>query len=272
MYEDVIELIGKEAGPTSIILAGVHGNERCGVEALNKIAPSLEINRGKVFILYGNPRAIEQDIRFTEANLNRMFRLDEEISEEEKGSYEYSRAQFLKKYLDQSDVLLDIHASYTPKSPTFIICEENSRNITKNLPFEIVVSGFDQVEPGGTDYYMNTTGKIGICVECGYLKDAQSVENAEKSIHAFLCARGHKDDEKQKIDQTNIQMYKIYLSETNFELAKEFYDFEEIKSGQIIGKDGEKEIFAPKDSIILFARNIKKAGDEAFLLGEYKKI
>src|ERR1700674_4153678 len=114
MTDEVIELIGKEKGSTSMILVGVHGDEKCGVEAINKILPNLQIEKGRVLIAYGNPRAIELNIRFTEANLNRMFKSNDHLSESDKKSYEYKRAQFLKKYLDQADALLDVHASFTP--------------------------------------------------------------------------------------------------------------------------------------------------------------
>lgn len=271
MYENIIELIGKEPGPTSMILVGVHGNEICGVKALNKTLPTLEIQKGKVLFAYGNPRAIEQNVRYTETNLNRMFKPSENLSEKEKISYEYSRAQFLKKNFNQVDVLLDIHASFTPTSQRFIICEPNSKEITKYLPFSLIVSGFDQVEPGGTDYYMNSIGKIGICVECGYLGDQKSVDIAEESILAFLHAREHIVGEKQVSKQDYIQMYSIHITKNNFKLAKEFSDFEEIKFNQLIGLDEQEEVRAQKDSIILFARNVEKGGDEAFLLGEKKK-
>ena len=271
MYEKIIELMGKEPGPTSMILVGVHGNETCGVEALNKILSTLEIQKGRVFFAYGNPRAIEQNVRYTEKNLNRMFKSEETLSEKEKGSYEYSRAKFLKKYFNQVDVLLDIHASFTPTSQRFIICEPNSKEITKYLPFSLIVSGFDQVEPGGTDYYMNCIGKIGICVECGYLGDQKSVDIAEESIFAFLRACGHVAGEEQVFNQNYVQMYSIYITKNNLKLTKEFSDFEEIKSGQLIGLDGQEELRAQKDSIILFARNVEKGEDEAFLLGEKKK-
>ena len=39
MFEEITQLTGKEKGPASIILAGVHGDEKCGVEALKKILP-----------------------------------------------------------------------------------------------------------------------------------------------------------------------------------------------------------------------------------------
>src|SRR3989338_915503 len=133
MFEECIQVHGKGDGPTSIILAGIHGNETCGIEAVTKILPSLEIDRGRVLIGYGNPRAIEKNVRFTEANLNRMFKDDDLFSEDDKGSYEYKRAQFLKSYLDKADALLDVHASFTPNAKPFIICETNAKGVVEYL-------------------------------------------------------------------------------------------------------------------------------------------
>jgi len=263
-----IEYIGKKKGPTSIILVGVHGNEVCGIKALEKLLPSFQIERGRVLIGYGNPRAIKKGIRYVEENLNRMFRPNNKLSIKEKQSYEYSRAQILKKYLNQSSALLDIHSSNTPQSRPFIICEKLGRKITKYLSIGLVVYGFDHVEPGGTDYYMNQNNKIGICVECGYTKGKKAIDIATKSILAFLASRKHINKTLRIYKQTFIQMYKLYKTEKDFTLSKQFEDFENISRGQIIGRDGKKEISVKQYSVILFARNSNKSDQEAFLLGE----
>ena len=271
MNESPLELIGQKEGATSIILVGVHGNERCGIKAFEKLLPILEIETGRVLFMYGNPKAIEQNMRSTEANLNRMFKPDNLLSEQEKQSYEYTRSQTLKKYLDQADVLLDIHASFTPESRAFIICEQNAKDIVKHLPFDLLVHGFDNVEPGGTDYYMNSKGKIGVCIECGYLDDPNSENIAQKSILSFLAAQGHISEPTKEYSQAEISMYSIYLTETdNFILSKTFRDFEKVTKGQLIGMDGERGVRADRDSIILFAQNRTNAGDEGFLLGTIK--
>ncbi|MDE1919095.1 MAG: succinylglutamate desuccinylase/aspartoacylase family protein [Patescibacteria group bacterium] len=269
MSEEITELIGKEEGPTSIILAGIHGNEQCGVEALKKILPSLKIEKGNVLFGYGNPRAIEANKRYTETNLNRMFKNNELLSKKEKESYEYQRAQFLKTYLGKAEALLDIHASSTPNSKVFAICEANAKGIIEYLPVDLVVSGFDDVQPGGTDYYMNSIGKVGICVECGYLGSPESIKTAEESIFAFLKARGHLSNDIAAKRQSHVRMYDLYFTRTdNFTLSKPFADFEEIKKGQVVGTDGGEEVKTGKNSVILFARNRGRVGDEAFLLGE----
>lgn len=268
MREEIIELKGEAPGPTSIILAGVHGDELCGPLAFEKILPNLTIERGQVFFGYGNPQAIEKNVRQLETNLNRMFKSDEDLNEQDKNSYEYKRAQFLKIYLDQSSALLDIHASSDPKSPPFIICEANGEETARCLPVNLVVSGFDKIEPGGTDYYMNKNGNIGVCIECGYRGDPTTSQTAETAIINFLISRGHITGSIETHKQSPIKIFNLYFSQTNhFRLAKDFADFTKIKSGEIIGLDGNKEIRAPKDCAILFAQNTNKIGDEAFLLG-----
>lgn len=269
--EEFVEIIGKEAGPTSVILAGVHGDEHGGIEALQKLLPTLRIEKGRVFFGYGNPRAIEANKRFTDANLNRMFRPDSLLSEEEKMSYEYSRAQFIKKYLDQADALLDLHASYVPDGKPFIICEPIARDIVDFLPVQTVVFGFDQVQPGGTDYYMNKRGGMGVCVECGYLDDISSVHIASESILSFFGAMGHAKPANRSLARSYFSIYEMYMAKTDsFTLDKPFVDFERVLAGQLIGVDGDKEVHTQKEGIILFARDCKKVGEEAFLLGEQK--
>ena len=272
MPDEIIELKSVKKGPTSIVLVGVHGNEVCGIEALKNILPKLKVTKGRVLFGYGNPKAIKANKRFLEANLNRMFKENKLLSKNDKESYEYSRAQFLKKYLKQADALLDIHASFTPNSRSFAICEPKARRIARYLPVNLVVSGFNKLEAGGTDYYMSSIGKIGICVECGYLGDAKSVKVAEKSILAFLGARGNIMKKSSPKKQSYTQMNDLYTTKTNnFVLTKLFDDFEKVSKGQIIGIDGKEKVVAKKDGIILFARNRKQVGDEAFLFGQHKK-
>lgn len=269
MREEVVVLRGAKTGPTSIVLGGVHGDETCGVNALTTLLPTLSIERGTVYVAYGNPRAIALNKRFTETNLNRMFKND--VSNADKTSYEYDRAKFLKTYLNKAGALLDVHASFTPESTRFAICEPNARGIVEYLPVDLVVSGFDAIEPGGTDYYMNKIGKIGICVECGYLGDPDSNRIATESIVQFLIARGHINGVPMRRSQSSVRIHSLYLSKTDFTLVKSFKDFEKIAKDELIGFDGTKEIRAPEDSVILFARNVS-ANDEAFLLGTWNSF
>jgi succinylglutamate desuccinylase len=271
MSYDIVEMQGKSPGPTSIIMAGVHGNERCGVNAFKKLLPTLKLESGRILFVYGNPRAIDKRTRCTETDLNRMFKNSRDITSTEKRSYEYKRAQLLKKYLNKGTALLDIHASNTPKSERFIICEKNAFNLVKYMDFKKVVSGFDSIEPGGTDYYMNKIGNVGICIECGYNKSKESTQIAINGILSFLRARKHISGKKPTFKQRYYNMYLLYKQKSvRFKLSKQFGDFDKVKLAECIGVDGEKSVKSPKPGIILFARNTKRVGEEVFLLGTVK--
>src|SRR6266550_6480878 len=108
MIESFIRKVGSSEaeGPKSVILSGVHGNERPGIEAFEKVLSGIQIDVGIVWFGFGNSQAIRKSVRYTETDLNRMFKPVELLSPSERNSYEYRLAQQIKKYLNQADVLL----------------------------------------------------------------------------------------------------------------------------------------------------------------------
>jgi succinylglutamate desuccinylase len=263
------EVLGKKPGPTSVILAGVHGNELPGIKVIIKMMRTLRVKRGRVLLVLGNPNAIASGKRKTEQNLNRMFRKKRLLTNEERLSYEGLRATYIKSFLNQADALLDVHASETKKTRPFVICESNGFGIAKHLPFGLIVSGFDKVSPGGTDEYMNLKGKLGLCVECGYIKDPKAVRRADTAIRSFLAAMGHipfPKHHKPRV-QKRMRLRSIYHNqEAPFKLAKPWDDFETIRRGTIVGMDGKNPVRAKKDFVIIFPDNCNTVGEEAFYL------
>jgi len=274
MKFDFLHIKGKQPGEISVILAGVHGNEVCGIKAIEELLPTLAINNGEVIIGWGNPRAIEKCSRQFQANLNRMFKDKKEILKADRSSFEYDRAQLIKLYLNQASALLDIHACSTPNSRPFIICEKNAREIVQYLPFNLIVSGFDRIQPGGTDYYMNKIGRVGICIECGYGFDVRAVDLAKKSVTAFLQIRGHVDGKKspRRYRKKRMEIFYMHVTKNNFRVKTKLPDFSKIQSGQIVGYDGDEAIKCDRDCRLLFATNRSKANEEAFILAEDKNL
>lgn len=269
--DQIILKQGKKEGHTSVVLAGVHGNEKCGVNALDLILPDLEIECGKVYFIYGNPEAIKLNKRFTEYNLNRAFGDPTNYSEEIRESYEYKRSLVIKKYLDEASALLDIHSAARPTEP-FIFCESVSFETACMLPedFKRIVSGSDDVEPGATDGYMSQRNKIGLCIECGQHDAVHVTDLATRSIFSFLKARKHISGET-KIQKNRVHAkltYAYYTKTDSFILTKDFDDFTEVTKGEIIGKDGDLNVCAPFTGLIVFARNCEKKNTEGFLMGK----
>lgn len=272
---EVITKKGKLPGKTSVIIAGIHGNEVCGVEAFKLLLPTLKIQRGTVHFIYGNPNAIKLGYRYTDGDLNRLFRSDGNFSNEERNSYEYHRSREILPYLDSADVLLDIHASNTEDSIPFFICENIAFPIIQEMGIETVVSGFDSLQPGGSDYYMNSRNAIGICLECGYVKDPRSTDIAVRGIQEFLVAQNHLEPSEDMTfdDKRYFEMKYMHLTKTdNFTPEKKFRDFEKVEKEQVIGRDGSEEIYAPDNGIVMFVRDGDGINQEAFLWGQEIKI
>lgn len=254
-------------GPTLLVLGGVHGDEPCGVELVERTAsePSaFAPRRGKIVCALGNPAAIAAKKRFVTHNLNRLFLPSDEGNP--CTCPEHERARQLRPLLRSADVLLDIHASYTPKSEPFLICERNALPIVLGVPVPTVCFGFDAVQPGGTDYFMNAAGKIGICVECGYLGDASN-DIAERSLLAVMRGMGMADgDGVGDAKKTLLEATLLYVTRENFRVASPFADFDRVRRGEIIGHDGAEPVLAEDDASILFARDCGGPGEEAFVL------
>ena len=139
------------------------------------------------------------------------------------------------------------------------------------MPFNLVSHGWNKLEPGGTDYYMNYLGKNSICVECGQHADSKSIKRAKESIMTFLKIMGNIDDQNIEITahkQRIVEVKYIYITKNNFTPVKNFYDFEPIKKGALIGTDGEGEITANSDGCVIFCKKYEGESKEAFLIGE----
>lgn len=265
--ETIIKKTSEHPGKTLAVFCGVHGNERAGIIAVEKAIQELVITAGTVYFVFANPRAIEAGKRFVEKNLNRCF-----YAGQSGNTYEETRAQELMALLDTCDALLDVHASNTPDTTPFIITDSGF-DVAKVLPFEIIAEGFDQVEAGGTDGYMKNSGKVGVCVECGFSGESERYGDlAFTSILQFLKFYGAIEGSavpthNQKILYVDRVQKVTYDSYT---LTKTFSDFEIVPKGFIIARDDTHEYSADRESVILFANPGKPIGAESYVLGYWK--
>lgn len=266
----IYTLTGPEPGKNVVLLAGVHGDETSGIEACKRILPSLRLDAGSATFAFGNLDAIREGKRFIESNLNRMFQNDAALSAVQRASAEYRRSRELMPLLEKADVLLDLHSSGTPDSIPFLICEPRSYEIAKHLPGTIISSGWDDVQPGGTDSFVNTSGGKGICFESGYHKDPSAIDRAEQAVYAFLTATGNLLGTRTEAtsEKTYMRVSRLHKTQENFVPARGFKDFEQVKQGELIGTDGTQDVCASEDGFVLFVRPRSSPGEEAFLFAE----
>ena len=293
-------------GPISVILGGIHGNESCGVYVIHNIMQDpnlLSITQGKVFFLYGNIKAIQQQVRHVDYDLNRMFFDDvSHLSQEQTKSYAYQRMTEIRTYLRQADALLDLHSVSNHEAQPFVICEKNGLHLAQQMNVAVMCSGLDEIHPGGTDGYMNQLDKIGICLEAGQHDDPQAITRTLDGIKQFLKGMGHCDEASQSnshltahstidsavrstshhldpyhsiesfdSDQTprHLKVVAIYKNQYGpFTLAKNFKEFELIHQGQLIGYDENKAIHAPYNAFIMFAQSQLELHQECYCLAQ----
>lgn len=264
----VIEKIGREQGKTAVILAGVHGNELSGVSAFDELIPSLEIKSGKVIFIYANLEAIKQDKRFVEFNLNRCFFpvQPKEIS----GTLEGKTAKEIMPYLDNADFLLDLHASNSPNSMPFVISDENSIELARFLPCEVISLGWDRFEKGSTEFFMHLNKKKGICFEAGYINDTKSIEISKKAIIGFLAGLGFIEEENTEgLERKYFKIISIYRNRNaKFKKSREFADFEILKEDTLIGWDGNRDVRVKSGFAVVFVRDRDEFNGECFLVAE----
>lgn len=266
----VIPRVGRKSGPSVAVFCGVRGNERAGIMAVERLINELEIDAGSVYFVFANQPAIERNVRLIDANLNRLFVRHEPVTD----VYESRRAAELMNLLDSCDALLDLHSYRAPilreKSLPFAICEAVSDSIVQCLPISTVVHGFSAVQEGGTDGYMFSQGKVGICVELGALECSEMfVELGIATVKAFLSAMGcivSGSDIVKTVQRllTLQMMYKKTHEDCRFACA--FNSFDLIGANEPIVIENSHVFSTNVDSIILFPNVTGPIGTEIFIL------
>ena len=263
----IVEKKGILPGKTVLLLAGVHGNEVCGVKAFDNLIPIIQVERGTVIFCYANLEAIQQNKRLIETNMNRCF-LDEQ-PENVKNTIEGRTAKEIMQLMKKSDILLDIHASNSIESTPFIIAEPESWEYARIIQFNNITYNWDEYEKGATESYMHIAGKKGIAIECGYINNPKGQEIAEQTILIVLQKAGAIQGELPEENKKQ-EVYKIEGLHINknapFKKIKEFADFEYISKQTIIGYEGITPIHAEEGYHILFVRDREQTGQECFLI------
>ncbi len=254
----------KNPWKTTTIIVWVHGNELSWVNAMDEILKDIEITSGKVYFIYANLKALEINNRIFEKNLNRCF-----LENNTWSTYEDKRAIEITPYLRDSDYLLDVHNTIgIQNSIPFLISEH--KDLWKYFDVDLIISWFDDLHPGWSDGFMNTIGKIWLCLESGNIYDPKWPGIARNWIINFLKFTWNiKGKAIIKENQEFINFDKIYKNETaSFKFSKEFADFERINIWQILAYDWWKTIISDREWYIVFSYNPKNIWDECFCIGK----
>jgi uncharacterized protein len=212
-------------GKKLIVLGAVHGSEKCGTVAIQRVISEFESSaialvRGQVtFVPITNPKAYAQDTRNGDRNLNRRLRPESEPRE-----FEDLVANWLCPLLKAHDVLLDLHSFQAEGQAFATLGPENNQGalepfkwaseemaLIQRLGVSRAVDGWlatyavgverrratradelgnTDLDPQygvGTTEYMRSQGGYAITLECGQHSDPNAPEVGYRAIHNALA-------------------------------------------------------------------------------------
>lgn len=220
--------------PELAIVGGIHGDEPCGVRAVERLleeAPDVAV---PVALVIANEPALERGVRYVDEDMNRCFPGDPDAE-----SLERRLAAELVAELAGCRVL-SLHSTQSQADPFALVDELGpwSRELVPRLPVSAVVETGPFVD--GRIFAALET----IEVECGLQRSADAAENAVRIAREFLVASGALpgDTIRRELPAFRLthQLPKPRAAHTAVHVA----NFEEVRAGQRYATADDREFAA----------------------------
>lgn len=263
---DIWKIESGRPGPRLLVLGGVHGNERTGVDAVRRLrlrfgSKGERLRRGSLTVAVGNPAAVRRNMRGSvrHADLNRCF-TPEKIGMP--GTYEERRAAELAPVIAAADVLVDLHAVNTPAEPFVVATSGDAarRALGAAFPCRTFLVAPDEVIGGTTDGWIGRCGGVGIGYESGYMKDLARMTEVMAGLDRILRQLGlvaGSLSPKCQAPQQVIRLERPILLEGEafaFAPGRGKTSFEPIREGETLGFMDGKAQLAPFTGLLVFPK------------------
>ncbi len=289
----IAEIIGEKNGPTLIVVGGIHGNERSGVVALRRVNEFFDAvdftPRGRIFFLAGNTRALIQNERYIDSDLNRNWSDESSAtnSSEEKERNELRRILGEIEETAKDEIyVIDLHST-SSKSEPFALTGDTIRNhaFVRNFPISVLL-GIEEKLDGTLLEYLNNRGMVALGFEAGEHGSKFAIRNQEALIYLAMEKIGlisSKDFDIEVYEKTLLKtlrhprfieiVYRYAIEESdNFKMKPGYSNFDKIKKGELLATDKNGEIYSEADGMILMPLYQAK-GDDGFFVGRrFSKI
>lgn len=229
-----VEQLG-EGEPELAIVAAVHGDEPCGVRAIEWLLEERPTVSRPVLLIVANEEALEQGVRYIDADLNRSFQYVVDGS-----THEGTLADRLRDLI-RGTTVLSIHSTQSTADPFAIVSgmDDGVAGIVSRLSVEAVVDAGPQSEGRIFD-----TSSTVVEVEAGFQGSEAAAENARTLAEEFLIATGALpgDLEPQEhplfklgsaISKPEAGSYEVYAA-----------NFSEVEAGDVFATADERELRA----------------------------
>jgi predicted deacylase len=154
--------MNKTSWKNIMLVAGLHGNEKMPVQAF--------FENGIAFI-HGNPKAYEQNVRFTEKDLNASFGAED-------ASYESVRAANILRQIPENFFIVDFHTTEQESTPFVIVIDREMIGLAEQTGLTHVVVMRHNIKRG----HALINYRNGISVEVGTHTSRDSYDTALRVV------------------------------------------------------------------------------------------
>ena len=295
----IASIRGSLAGPTLIVVGGIHGNEPSGVLAANRVLQRMQelkaLLRGEIILLRGNTRALARKVRYIDADLNRQWTA-EKVRTVESGSLpaisEFREQAELIKIVKEAIsrargeiYFLDLHSTSAHGEPFATVGDTlRNRRFALTFPLRIVLGLEEQIE-GTLLEYVNNVGAITMGFEAGQHDAASSVDHHEALIWQATVATGNfcrsdvleLDHWRSVLERAGggrrvveVRHRRAITPEDRFQMEPGFSNFQPVQRGEILARDRFGMIESRETGLILLPL-YQALGDDGFFLGREVK-
>ena len=288
---------GDRPGPTLICIAGMHGNEPAGIEALVRVFRTLAEQRpplrGELIALTGNLSALAHGRRYIDRDLNRgWLPKGKEPATTERPAAEDREAGELISELEavfdrtrEPLFVLDIHTTSGEGVP-FLTVHDTLRNrkFAKHFPVPIVL-GIEEEMDGTLLDYLTNLGHVTVSVEAGQHDSAVAIDQAEAAVWIALVAAGLVEDDdlppagsaRERLSRTARTLPRVLevrhrhpvFPGDAFGMQRGFLNFDRIEPGQLLARDHSGEIRSRWQARILMPLYQEQGEDGFFIVREF---
>jgi len=250
--------------PEICVVAAVHGDEPCGVHAVEQLIADAPPVQKPVKLVVANEEALEAGVRYLDDDLNRAFPGDPNAE-----SHERRLAHDLSREV-RGCTTLAIHSTQSFGEPFAVVdsVDPVSRDVAPKLPIVALIETDERTE-GRLVEYPNV-----IEIEAGYQGSEAAAENALEVTRAFLAATGAIDAAEAAGPAVEVPVFR--LSDPIPKPPAERYEvfaanFERVREGEAFAAADGQELTAeePFYPVLLspygyenqFGYAARKAGD-----------
>lgn len=293
---------GAWPGPTLLCVAGLHGNEPAGVEAVRRVLERLParagLMRGDFVALSGNRSAISLSLRYVDRDLNRAW-TDERIEALRTGRAEGEHAQVEDR--EQAELLhaiedavarargpvyfLDLHTT-SGKGGPFITFGDTlpNRALASQIPVPMIL-GLEELVDGTLIAFLARHGIVGAVYETGQHAEPRAADRAEAGVWLALSAVGLLPErllpeaasgrklltrDTSHLPRAMEMVYRHHVEPLDgFVMDPGYQNFQPVRKGQAVATDVRGRVAVEYDGRVLMPLYQRQGQDGFFIVRDF---